>query len=220
MVDDYFDGLKKTLSECIPEFDSPDFSRMGDEIRRELKKKESVFLFLIRSFKTLVVGDWNTAEKKKRLVGVRDNLLRNSLYAETIDRYYDLKRKGGLTSVQVFETCCIGHQLIVFVDGEGSGTVTEQNYLSENYCFQGKVIFFIKEGKFDGLKEDPASYVKDFPTIITYRKPELLDKTLVFARLRLYRLAGIIQKQSSTRRGLKNPRYMPWKQRMGKSRGK
>ena len=94
MTDKYFEELKKNLKEAIPTFDSLDFKRMKDKIKAKLKKKEADFLFLIRSFKTLVVGDWNTTEKKKkRLMSIRDNLLRNSPYAETIDSYYDIKKE-------------------------------------------------------------------------------------------------------------------------------
>ena len=82
--------------------------------------------------------------------------------------------------------------------------------------FQGKVIFFIEKSKFDKLKDNPSEYIKDFPAIITYEGDELLDKTLVYSRLRLYRLATIIQKQESTGRGLKRPTYTPWSKRLGK----
>ncbi|OYT53643.1 MAG: hypothetical protein B6U72_05110 [Candidatus Altiarchaeales archaeon ex4484_2] len=217
MNDKYFEELKKTLGETIPAFDSPDFKRMRDQIKTKLKRKETDFLFLIRSFKILVVGDWNTTKNKKRLLDIRNNILRNSVYAETIDNYYDIEKRGGLSQIQIFETCCIRHQLIVFIDGEGPGTITEQNYICENYMFQGKVIFFIEESKFDRLKDNPAEYIKNFPTIITYRGAELLDKTLVYSRLRLYRLATIIKKQESTGRGLKNPEYTPWSKRLEKA---
>lgn len=217
MDDKYFNELKETLRETIPDFDSPDFKRMRNQIKVKLKKKETDFLFLIRSFKTLLVGDWNTTGDKKRLRSIRDNLLKNSIYAETIDGYYDIKKKGGLTQIQIFETCCITHQLIVFIDGKGAGTITEQNYICENYVFQGKVIFFIEKSKFDKLKDNPSEYIKDFPAIITYGEAELLDKTLVYSRLRLYRLATIVQKQKSTGRGLKRPTYTSWANRLRKT---
>lgn len=112
----------------------------------------------------------------------------------------------------------MNHQLIVFIDGEGCGTVTEQNYLTGNYVFQGKVIFFIDKCKFDTLKDDPSQYIRIFPAIITHSKPDLLEKILVYSRFRIYRLAEIIMKQVATGRGLKNPDYDSWKVRLKRLR--
>ncbi|MBI5061763.1 MAG: hypothetical protein HZB67_05625 [Candidatus Aenigmarchaeota archaeon] len=213
-MDDYFKEAKKSLEEKIPDFDSAEFKKMGDKIRKQLQKKENDLLITIRRLKILVLGDWHTIEKKQRLENIKNILLTNGLYAETIDKYYDMNMKGGLSPSQILETCCINHQLIVFLDGDGKGTVTEQNYLSANYVFQGKILFFIEEPKFNKLKDDPSQYLNNFPSIITYRESELLDRILAFSRLRIYRLAGIIKTQSASRKGLKNPNYSPWKSRL------
>lgn len=213
-MNDYFEEVKKDLEEKIPDYQSSDFKKIGDKIRKELKKKENDFILLVRSLKTLVLGDWNTDEKRAILNTVKNTLLKNGLYAETIDKYYDVKKKGGLSQEQVLEYCCINHQLIVFIDGEGSGTVTEQNYLSDNYLFHGKIIFFIKKAKFDKFKDSPSAYIKDFPSIITYKDEDLTEKILIFSRFRLYRLAGIIQKQILRKKGLQSFKYQNWKQRL------
>ena len=213
-MDEYFEKIKKNLEQKIPSFDSSDFKKVGDKIRKELQKKENDYLILIRRLKILVLGDWYSKEKKQRLIDIKNMLLEHGLYAETIDKYYDLSKKGGLTPEQILETCCINHQLIVFLDGDGKGTITEQNYLSANYPLQGKVIFFIEEYKFNQMKDDPSKYLKSFPTIITYKEPELIHKVLVFSRFRIYRLAEIIELQSSRRKGLQNPNYHPWKRRL------
>ena len=149
---------------------------MRNKIRKELKKKESDQYILTRRLKILVLGDWNSTEKKQRLLTIKNNLLKNGLYAETIDNYYDMEKKGGLSQLQILEFCCINHQLIIFIDGEGKGTITEQNYLTENYQLQGKVIFFVEEKKLAKFFDDPSCYIKSFPTIISYNEPELLDK--------------------------------------------
>ena len=94
----------KRIEEQIPEFDSPDFKKMGDRIREELQHKEAEMKLVMRGIKTLVLGDWNTREKRERLLGIRDALLQNGLYAETIDNYYDMKMTGGLSQETVFET--------------------------------------------------------------------------------------------------------------------
>lgn len=214
-MDEYFHDTKKKLEEQIPEFQSADFKKMGDKIRKKLEKEESDFLLIIRSLTILVLGDWNTAEKKEVLYSIKNNLLKNGLYAETIDKYYDMKKGGGLTPQQILEICCINHQLIVFLDGEGAGTITEQNYICDTYVLHGKVLFFIDELKFDSFKNSPSSYIKDFPSIITYKKDDLQEKVLVFSRLRLYRLASIIQKQVTRKKGLHGVRYQPWRDRLG-----
>ncbi len=214
-MSDYFEGIKKKLESKIPDFDSPDFKKMKDEIRKELKKKENDLLILVRSLKVLVLGDWYKEDKKDLLIKIKNNLLSHGFYAETIDKYYDTEKRGGLSHGQILEYCCINHQLIVFMDGDGSGTITEQNYLCDNYIFHGKTMFFIEESKFNKFKDDPSQYFKDFPTIITYKQDELLDKVLTFARFRLYRLAAIIKKQSSTGKGVHDPEYQSWKYRLG-----
>lgn len=215
-MSEYFEEAKKKLVSEIPEYDSPDFKRMRNEIRKKLKRKESDLLILIRRLKILILGDWYTKGKKKLLVGIKNTLLGNGLYVETIDKYYDIRRKGGLSQIQILEECCINHQLIVFIDGEGKGTITEQNYLRDNYVLHGKIIFFIEESKFNRLKNNPSEYIKDFPTIITYRDDELLEKVLIYSRFRLYRLADIIQKQVVRGAGLHSPSYEPWKTRLRK----
>ncbi len=124
-MDNYFEDAKKNLWQKIPSFDSSDFKKIGDKIRRELQKNENDYLILIRRLKTLVLGDWYSEEKRQRLLDIKNTLLKNGLYAETIDKYYDMNKKGGLTPEQILETCCINHQLIVFLDGDGKGTITE-----------------------------------------------------------------------------------------------
>lgn len=215
---EYFTETKKKLEESIPPLDSVDFKKMRDRIRSQLKKKENQFKWLLRSLKVLVLGDWHTPMQRKTLSEIKNMLLINGIYTQTIGDYYDMDKKGGLNQIQILETCCINHQLIVFIDGQGSGTVTEQNYLSDNYPFQGKVVFFIEDGKFDKLKGDPTEYVRIFPTIIIHSLSDLLEKVLVFTRFRLYRLAEIIMKQTATGRGLKNPDYRPWKKRLRQTR--
>ena len=213
-MEEYFKEAKRNLEKKIPDYDSPDFRKMRDEIRKNLKRKESDLLILVRRLKILVLGDWHTSEKKTLLIGIKNTLLRNGLYAEMVDKYYDIGKKGGLSQIQILEDCCINHQLIVFIDGEGKGTITEQNYLRDNYVFHGKILFFIEEPKFDKLKDNPSEYIKDFPAIITYRQKDLLEKVLTYSRFRLYRLADIIKKQVSTGAGLYSLSYKPWKVRL------
>jgi len=211
---DFFKETKKELEEQIPEYNTPDFKKIRNNIIKQLQKEENDLILLIRRLKILVLGDWYSKEKRELLVEIKNNLLKQGLYAETIDKYYDIHKKGGLSQTQILETCCINHQLIVFIDGDGKGTLTEQNYLCENYVLHGKVIFFIEEQKFNKLKEDPSQYIKSFPTIVIHKKPELSDTALVYSRLRIYRLAEIIKKQALTKKGLKNPLYQPWKKRL------
>ncbi len=218
MAEDYFSEVKEKLEKIIPEYDSPDFKKMRNGIRRQLQKRESDYFLLLRGLKILVLGDWHTGEQRKRLNDIKNALLKKGLYAETIDTYYDLKKAGRLSQIQILETCCITHQLIVFIDGEGAGTITEQNYLTENYVFHGKTLFFIEEPKFNKLKGDPSQYIKSFPTIVVYRKGELIDKILTYARLRIHRLADIIEYQSKKGKGLKRLDYVPWRKRLGEKR--
>lgn len=217
-LDEYFNETKKRLEKAIPSLDSREFEKMRNRIRSQLKKKENEFKMLMRSLKVIVLGDWHTPSKRKILNDIKNILLKNAIYTQTIDDYYDVKKKGGLSQLQILETCCMNHQLIVFIDGEGCGTVTEQNYLTDNYVFQGKVIFFIDEGKFDTLKDDPSQYIRIFPAIITHSKSDLLEKILVYSRFRIYRLAEIIMKQVAMGRGLKNPDYDSWKVRLKRLR--
>lgn len=211
---DYFTTIKERAKAKIPPYGSAEFGKLGDDIRKQLKKKENDFLILIRSLKTLVLGDWGTPEKKRLLLEVKETLLKNGLYAETIDSYYDIGKKDGLSQIQILETCLINHQLIAFIDGDGPGTITEQNYIADNYVFQGKVIFFIEEEKFVALAHKPSEYIKDFPTIITYKGSGLAEAVLVYSRFRLYRLAGIIQRQASRGKGPHGSGYVNWKRRL------
>ncbi|MBI5332197.1 MAG: hypothetical protein HZB65_01350 [Candidatus Aenigmarchaeota archaeon] len=150
----------------------------------------------------------------QKLCDIKTCLLKNGLYAETVDKYYDIDKKGGLTPLSILETCCINHQLIIFIDGEGKGTLTEQNYLADNYLFHGKILYFIEREKFDSLRNNPCSYIKDFPTIIVYKECDSINNVLVFSRFRMYRLAEIIQKQACKGKGLQNPNYKPWASRL------
>ena len=95
MVGNYYEDVKADFRESIPSVDSVDFKKLRDDIRNKLRRKESGFFLLIRSLKTVILGDWNTAEKKSKLLGIKDNLLRNGLYAQTIDDYYELSKKAG-----------------------------------------------------------------------------------------------------------------------------
>ena len=95
-MEDYFEEIKEEFKRKIPEFDSPDFEKIRNKIRSELKKKENEYLILVRSLKILILGDWYTEEKKQILYNIKNNLLKNGLYAETVDKYYDVKKIGGL----------------------------------------------------------------------------------------------------------------------------
>ncbi|MCK4808429.1 MAG: hypothetical protein KAS90_02290 [Candidatus Aenigmarchaeota archaeon] len=215
-MDKCFNEIKKELEDKIPDSDSKDFKEMRNKIKSQLKKKENDLKILIRSLKIIIFGDWNTIDKKKKLEDIKSNFIKHGIYAQTIDAYYDITTKGRLSPLQILETCCRNHQLIVFIDGEGPGTITEQNYLIENYIFQKKTIFFIKDDKFNELKDDPSAYIRDFPTILTYTDSNILDKVLIYSKLRIHRLAGIIMKQTISNRGIKSPEYKPWKERLKK----
>ncbi|MCX6777619.1 MAG: hypothetical protein NT157_01920 [Candidatus Micrarchaeota archaeon] len=213
-MENYFKETKERLGRDIPSYDSVDFKKLSDNIRKELQKEENEYGILVRHLKILLLGDWYTQEKKRLLDSIKNNLLANGLYAETIDGYYDVGKKDSLNQIQILYTCCVKHQLMVFVDGSGAGTITEQNFLRQYYSLQGKTIFFIEQKKFDKLKEKPSEYIGDFPTIITYKKPELLDKVLVYSRFRIHRLARIIHYQKRHMLGLTRPEYKPWSQRL------
>lgn len=94
---DYFKDAKKILEEKIPDFSSPDFKKVRDNIIKRLKSKESDFLILIRRLKVLILADWYDDKKKNQLLAIKNNLLKNGIYAETIDNYYDIEKKGGLS---------------------------------------------------------------------------------------------------------------------------
>jgi hypothetical protein len=217
-LSDYFVKAKSKMEKVIPLADSKQFRKMRDRIRNELANKENEFTLLRRSLKIVVLGDWHTSRQKAIMDEIKDTLLKHGIYAQTIDDYYDMNRRGGLSQIQILETCCMSHQLIVFLDGYGSGTITEQSYLSENYVFQRKVLFFIEEKKFNKLKDDPSEYVKMFPAIITHSPANLCERVLVFSRFRMHRLAEIIIRQAATGRGLRNPSYESWRVRLGKLR--
>ncbi|MCK5473940.1 MAG: hypothetical protein KAI53_00910 [Candidatus Aenigmarchaeota archaeon] len=217
VLEDYFKKAKSDLEKKIPDYGTDEFGKFRDKIRVQLKKKESDHFLIVRGLKVLVLGDWNTKEKKQRLYDLKTILLGNGIYAETIDKYCDVDKKGGLSQLQILELCCIQHQLIVFIDGTGTGTLVEQNYLATNYVFHGKILYFIEESKFDESKHNPSVYFKDFPTIVPYgTDKELFDKVLIYSNLRIYRLAEIVQKQVSSGKGLSNPKYKPWKDRLSK----
>ena len=215
-MDNYFEKAKRGFEKKIPEYDSDAFQKMSDKIRKQLQKREAEHLLLLRSFKTLILGDWYTNEKRQILEAIKNKLLERGFYAQTIDAYYDVDEGSGLSPLQILETCCITHQLIVFIDGEGKGTITEQNYLCANYPFHGKTLFFIEESKFNQLAEKPNEYIKSFPAIVTYKKEELVEKVLKYSMLRAYRLADIIELQVKKGRGLKGSNYVPWKKRLYK----
>ncbi len=215
-MEDYFKDAKARFEKNIPESRTKEFERMRNEIRKKLEKEECDFLLFLRQLKIIILGDWYSVEKKRVLYEVKDNLLRHGLFAQTIDDYYDPSRRDGLSAVRVLQTCCINHQLIVFIDGEGKGTITEQNYIADNYWFQGKVIFFIHEDKFNELKGDPSVYIKNFPTIITYKESELVEKVFVYSRLRIYRLGEIISRQTLLKRGPHGDKYVRWRDRIRK----
>ncbi len=213
-MEDYFKIIKEKMKDKIPAYGTSNFDKLRNKIKNDLKKKEIDYLILTRSLKILLLGDWFNEEKKQKLSDMKKALLKSGLYAETIDNYYNIKKKGGLTQHQILEKCCIDHQLIVLLDGEGKGTLTEQNYLALNYPFHKKVLFFIEENKFGKLKDNPSEYIKDFPTIIVYPVCKMAEIIVIFSKFRIYRLADIILRQSGTGRGLKSPKYVSWKNRL------
>jgi len=214
MEQDYFKETKQKFDAAIPDFRSGDFGRVRDKIRKGLEKAEGDQFLLIRKLKTLVLGDWNTPEKRDRLESIKNSLLRSGYYAETIDAYYSPGKGGRLSQRQILEHCCINHQLILFIDGEGTGTVTEQNYLSDNYIFHGKTIFFIETDKFEKYRGNPSCYFMSFPSIIRYEGGKLIEDANAFVSLRIHRLAGIIAMQSRKGRGPNSVRYEPWERRL------
>ncbi len=215
MAEDYFLETKAKLEQQIPEYNSPEFSKMREAIKHQLLKKENDLKLSIRRMKTLILGDWHTLEQRQRLAEIKNTLLKNGFYAETIDGYYDVHKKGGLSQTEILEECCITHQLIVFVDGKGPGTLTEQNYLATEYLFHQKILFFINTSKFDEMKDDPSGYIKSFPAIIPYAEGTLKETVLTFVKLRIYRLIGIISLQSKKGRGLNSTNYQAWSKRLG-----
>lgn len=213
-MENYLSQIKENLEKGIPDYGTRAFEKIRDDIRKQLAKKENDSLLIRRGLKVLVLGDWFDQPKRDLLYQIRNTLLKNGIYAETVDSYYDMNKKSGLSQIQILETCCTSHQLIIFIDGEGKGTITEQNYLANEYLFHGKIVFFINEPKFNDLKETPTCYIKSFPTIITYQMPDLLEKVLVYSRFRIYRLTEIIQIQESSGKGLRNPNYQSWSKRL------
>jgi len=205
---DYFKKIKQRLENKIPDWNSPEYKKTRNKIIDGLKKDEDDFRNLRLNLKTLILGDWNTESKKKRLYNIRNTLISNELYAETINHYYNIYKIGGLTQIHILEKCCRKHQLVILIDGTRPATLKEQDYLAEKYYHHIKIIFFISQAKFNKFKNNPSEYFKDFPTIITYNgDKDLVDKILTFSKLRIYRLACIIQKQMSSGKGLSNPNY-------------
>jgi hypothetical protein len=215
MLKDYFEETKERFDKVIPEYGTGDFKKMKEDIRKGLQKEDSQYILLRKTLKTLILGDWYNPEKKKILTDIKNSLLKNGYYAQTIDAYRTPATTGGLDQKGVLEYCCVQHQLLVFIDGDGPGTLTEQNYLTDNYLFHGKTIFFIERSKFDKLKINPSEYFMNFPTIIPYTKEELIDDVLTYVALRINRLAHIIMKQSRLGRGLSSNGYRPWSKRLG-----
>src|SRR3989344_5694192 len=195
METDYFKKTKEKFDRVIPDYGTVEFRKIREDIKKGLEKKENEQILLVRRLRTLVLGDWRTPEQKKLLNDIKNILLQNGYYAETIDTYYDPKKQGSLSQLQVLEYCCMTHQLIVFIDGDGAGTITEQNYLAENYTFHGRLMFFIEESKFYKFKSNPCEYFMSFPTIIRYKKGDLLAEVLTYVSFRIHRLADIIIRQ-------------------------
>ncbi|OIO21779.1 hypothetical protein COV61_01240 [Candidatus Micrarchaeota archaeon CG11_big_fil_rev_8_21_14_0_20_47_5] len=216
MSEDYFKKTKEKFEAKIPNYGTDSFRKMRDAIRKGLSRQENEHMLRIRRLKTLLLGDWTDEEKKALLHKIKNTLLENGYYAQTIDNYHDPKRVGHYNLTQILEYCCVNHQLIVFIDGEGQGTLTEQNYLAENYIFHGKMLFFIEESKFNKFKQNPNEYFMSFPAIIRYKKTELIDDVLIYVALRIHRLANIIQTQTKHGRGISNSKYVPWKERLSK----
>lgn len=218
---DYFKKIKERLENRIPEWNSPEYQKTRNKIIDGLKKDENNFKILRLSLKTLILGDWNTKSKKERLYNIRNTLIRNGLYAETINHYYNIYKMGGLPQTRILEKCCREHQLVILIDGTRPATLKEQDYLAERYYHHIKIIFFISQVKFNKFKNNPSEYFKDFPTIITYGgDKDLEDKILTFARLRIFRLADIIQKQILDKKGLYSPKYVNIEKRSKKHRKK
>ena len=195
MKADYFKKTKKQLEKQIPESDTEEFDAMGEKIRQKLQEKEEELKFIRGQLRVLILADWKGKVKKARLTKIKEKLLDNDIFTRTIDEYYDIYKSTGLTQVQVLETCCPFQSLIIFIDGESTGTLTEQNYLAPRYGLHKKMLFFIEKSKFDELKNKPNEYINSFPAIIPYEKSKLVDDVLAYGKLRIYRFANIIKTQ-------------------------
>ncbi|MFA4945932.1 MAG: hypothetical protein WC607_00085 [Candidatus Micrarchaeia archaeon] len=216
MADEYLERTKTRLEREIPSVRNiKQFEEMERKIRAEIEKKENEQKLLIRSFKTLVLGDWRTEEQKQVLKEVKEELLKEGYYAKTIDAYCDVAKRDGLPTSETLESCCINHQVLVMIDGENPGTVAEQAYLSSHYPLHTRLLFFIKRNKFNKLKNKPSEYIKNFPTIIVYDK-KIAKLARIFVAFRLHRLAEIVKKQEKTRRGPYGSNYQPMKKRVEK----
>ena len=67
----YFEEAKKKLEIAIPDYDSSDFKRLRNEIKKQLKKKENDLFIQHRRLKILVLGDWYNEEKNKTLRNIK-----------------------------------------------------------------------------------------------------------------------------------------------------
>ena len=206
MSEGYIKEIKKKICKEIPEFGTPDFNKMRDDIRQELAKEENNFRIVLRFLKVLLLGDWKEPVDGKLLQDLKDRLLRAEIYAETIDTYYDPAR-GSLDQLSVFKKCCYLHQVITFIDGKGPGTVTEQTFLIDNYGHQSKLLFFITTEKFNQLRGNSNHYFTNFPAIIVYDSGDL-DALEMFTTFRIHRLARIILNQIRRRLGLQKLTYV------------
>jgi len=192
---DYFKKTKKQLEERIPESDTDEFDARVEKIRQKLQEKEEELKFIRGQLRVLILADWKGKVRAARLEKVKEKLLENDIFARTIDDYYDIHKADGLTQTQILEICCPFQSLIIFIDGTGTGTLTEQNYLAPRYGLHKKILYFIEKSKFDRLKNKPNEYINNFPAIIPYKKGELVDDVLAYGKLRIYRFANIIKKQ-------------------------
>ena len=220
MVMGFLQKRKKMLEGNIPEYQEQLFKKMANQIRKGLLKKENELNWLIKQQKTLILGEWATEEKKTQLYSIKNTLLQAGLYAKTIDDYYDIKKRTGLSQLDILQDCCIKHQLIVFIDGVGAGLQVEQEYLRENYPLHIKILFFIEKNKFRTFKDKPNEYLADFSSIVPYNKRELNSTVLAFARMRIHRLTRIIKKQKEQKKGMHGDHYSPWRKKLNRLRGK
>jgi len=100
-MDSYFVELKKNLEKKIPSYDTSDFKKLTEGIKKKLEKKESDFIILVRSLKILVLGDWHTERQRKILTSIKGALLKIGLYARTIDNYYDANKSISITYLAI-----------------------------------------------------------------------------------------------------------------------
>jgi len=113
--------------------------------------------FLLR-YKTCVFGDWKEPVQLGKLEAIRDAIrLNHNCFATTLK---DIMDAGNISDFAAEQKVINDYQILLCIEGEGSGTISENTQMMQSRKFQSKAILILDHGKhYEAISEKKKFYL-------------------------------------------------------------